>query len=213
MTEISKSQIFSLTEFQSIELKPGEKIIPQKLLHKLMDAVEVLNLAKAQAIEYRKEVTTECEKIKELSFEEGFQEGLKSLNHHIVSIHQELKNLQNDIQNKVLPLALSAARKIMGEELKLHPDRIVNIVINSLKPVLTHKKVTIYVNRQDLDTIEKNKPKIKQLFEQIENLSVLERNDVESGGCMIETEAGIINAQLENQWKALENAFQSFMGN
>ena len=34
---------------------------------------------------------------------------------------------------------------------------------------------------------------------------------IEPGGCIIETEAGIINAQLENQWRSLENAFESFM--
>ena len=31
------------------------------------------------------------------------------------------------------------------------------------------------------------------------------------GVCIIETEAGIINASLENQWRALESAFEAFM--
>jgi type III secretion protein L len=37
-------------------------------------------------------------------------------------------------------------------------------------------------------------------------LSLRDRSDIQPGGCIIETEGGIINAQLENQWRVLENA-------
>ena len=92
----------------------------------------------------------------------------------------------------------------------MHPDRIVDIVMTSLKPVTQHRKITIYVNRADLEYVESAKPTLKKMFERLENLSIQERADIEPGGCIIETEAGIINAQLENQWRALETAFESF---
>jgi type III secretion protein L len=60
--------------------------------------------------------------------------------------------------------------------------------------------------------LEQEKQEIKKIFEHLQSLSIQERDDVEPGGCIIETEAGIINAQLENQWRALESAFASFMG-
>ena len=69
----------------------------------------------------------------------------------------------------------------------------------------------IYVNKEDLEILEKSKEKIRKIFEHLDSLSMQERGDIEPGGCMIETEAGIINAQLENQWRALEAAFESFM--
>jgi type III secretion protein L len=67
------------------------------------------------------------------------------------------------------------------------------------------------VHHDDLVELEKSKSKIKKMFEHLESLSLQERDDIEPGGCMIETEAGIINAQLENQWRALEAAFETFM--
>ncbi|MBI3211529.1 MAG: HrpE/YscL family type III secretion apparatus protein, partial [Simkania negevensis] len=42
--------------------------------------------------------------------------------------------------------------------------------------------------------------------------SLEDREDIAPGGCIIETEAGIINASLANQWQALEAAFAAFMG-
>ncbi|HAB99475.1 MAG TPA: HrpE/YscL family type III secretion apparatus protein, partial [Parachlamydiales bacterium] len=160
---------------------------------------------------FAKQEAKEAEIVKEIAFKEGFQEALLSLNKHIIALDQELQTLRTDVQQKILPLALKAARKLVGEELKLHPDRIVDIVLTSLKPAVQHKKIVIYVNKADLDVLEAHKPKIKEMFEHLESLSLQERDDVEPGGCIIQTEAGIINAQLENQWQALEAAFTTFM--
>lgn len=204
-------KFFSLLSGKEVRTAPGEKIVPASEFSALKEASDLLKTVQGEAFAYQKEVAKEAEKTKELAFQEGFQEGLISLNKHLFALDEELKILREEVQKKILPLALKAARKIIGEELRLHPDRIVDIVLTSLKPVTQHRKIVIYVNRADLDQIEENKSRIKKIFEQLESLSVQERSDIEPGGCMIETEAGIINAQLENQWRALESAFESFM--
>lgn len=204
-------KFFSLISGKEVRVAPGEKIVPAKEFETLENANEILKTVKAEGFVYRQEVAKESEKIKEQAFQEGFQEGLVSLNKHLFALDEELKVLREDIQKKILPLALKAAKKIIGEELRMHPDRIVDIVLTSLKPVTQHRKIVIYVNRADLDMLESAKGKIKSIFEHLENLSIQERGDIEPGGCMIETEAGIINAQLENQWRALEAAFEAFM--
>lgn len=205
-------KFFSLLSSHEVHLAPGEKIIPAAEFSKAISAKEIIDLAKEEAENFKQEIQVEAEDIKAKAFDEGFQEGLVSLNKHLFALDQELKNLRSDIQKKILPLALSAAKKLLGEELKLHPDRIVEIVLTALKPVTQHRKIIIYVNRQDLAMLDENKSRIRKMFEHLENLSIQERDDIEPGGCMIETEAGIINAQLENQWRALESAFESFKG-
>jgi type III secretion protein L len=202
---------FVLFSGKEVLAAPGKKIVPSTEFTTLQNAEEILEVVQKDALEYKKSVTSEAEKIKEAAFQEGFQEALISLNKHLLLLDQELRTLREDIQKKILPLAISAARKIIGEELKLHPDRVVDIVMTALKPVTQHRKVIIYVNKVDLEELEASKPKIKNLFEHLENLSIQERSDIEPGGCIIETEAGIINAQLENQWRSLEIAFESFM--
>jgi type III secretion protein L len=204
-------KFFSLLSSAEVRLAPGKKVIPAKEFSTLQSAAEILETVQAEAEVFKKENVIEAEKIKEQAFKEGFQEGLISLNKHLLALDQELKVMRTEVQKKILPLALKAARKLVGEELKLHPDRIVDIVLTSLKPVTQHKKITIFVNKVDLPHLEENKSKIRKIFEHLESLSIQERDDIEPGGCMIETEAGIINAQLENQWRALEAAFESFM--
>ncbi|HEY4255093.1 MAG TPA: HrpE/YscL family type III secretion apparatus protein [Chlamydiales bacterium] len=205
------TKYFSMLSKNEVHAAPGVKIIPSDEFSTLASAIEIVEIVKKDAESFKRETAIEAEKTKELAFQEGFEQGLTSLNKHLFALDKELKQLREEVQQKILPLALKAARKIVGEELALHPDRIVDVVLTSLKPVTQHKKITIYVNRMDLDALEKNKPKLKHIFEHLESLSLQERDDVETGGCIIETEAGIINAQLETQWRSLELAFESFM--
>lgn len=204
-------KFFSLLSQKDVHIAPGKKIIPREEFETIADANDILKTIKHEEIEFRKKWELEAEEIRKQAYEEGFEKGLESLNKHLLALDQELKNIREDVQKKILPLALKAARKIIGEELRVHPDRIVDIILTALKPVTQHRKVAIYVNKADLALIEENKPKIKKIFEHLDSLSIQERSDIEPGGCMIETEAGIINAQLENQWRALEAAFEAFM--
>jgi type III secretion protein L len=95
--------------------------------------------------------------------------------------------------------------------LEIHPQTIVEIVLQAIKPVAQSQKITIYVSRKDKEILEANKSRIKDALEYVENFSIQERDDVPSGGCIIETPAGTINASLENQFRALESAFETFM--
>jgi len=207
-----KKKKFTLLSHETVEIEPGEKIIPKAEFSKAISAQELLTKVKKQTEEYRNHVIEECERLKEASEKEGFQEGLKKLNEHVLTLSHLIKEIREEINQKILPLSLQAARKILGEELKLHPDRIVQIVSQALKPVAQHHRITIYLNKADLERVEAKKSKIRKILEQAEVFTLRERDDIEPGGCIIETEAGIINAQLENQWRAMENAFKSFMG-
>jgi len=203
-------KFFSLLSGKEVRIAPGIKKIPSEEFSTLHSAAELLRIADEEITAFKKQAAEEAEAAKLAATKEGFQEGLTSLNKHLFALDEELKQLRAEIQKKLLPLSLSAARKIISEELRLHPDRIVDIVLNSLKPVTQHKKIVIYVNKADLNALETEKPKIKEIFEHLQSFSIQERDDIEPGGCIIETEAGIINAQLENQWRALEAAFASF---
>jgi type III secretion protein L len=204
-------KFFSLLYEGDLHLATDEKIIPAEEFSTLLEASEILEKAKKEAALYKKENIAECERVKEDAREAGYQQGLSSFNEHIVQFEQELKKIRHEMHKQMLPLALKAAKKIINKQLDLHPDTIVDIVLQALAPVTQNHKITIYVNKADKEILEARKPEIKKIFEQIESLSVQERSDISVGGCVIETETGIINATIENQWRALEAAFERYM--
>lgn len=204
-------QFFSFIHGGAIHIAPKTKFVPAADFSSLQDAENVLKMAKDDAEKYKLEVSKECEKLKEAAEQEGFAKGFQFWTEHIAKLEAEIRSVRQSSEKMIVPIALKTAKKIVGKEIELSEDTIVDIVLNYLKAVSTHKKITIYVNKNDLSIVEKNRTRLKEVFESLESLSIRERSDIEPGGCVIETEGGIINAKLKNQWEIMEKAFQSLI--
>ncbi len=205
------SRLFSFIKDGEIHPASNKKVIPQEEFSTLMEAHEILEKARADAEAYRAETEVECAELKEAAKKEGFQEGLEQLNEGILGLDQEKKRLRHEMNKLILPLALKAAKKIVAKELETKPETIVDIVLQALAPVLQNHRITIWVNKSDKEILEKEKNQIREKLEQVESLLIKERDDIAPGGCVIETESGIINASIENQWRAIESAFDKYL--
>ena len=206
---MTKTKYFSLIYGNTIHQAPNSKIIPAEDFSKLLTGEEALAHITTEVEEYRKKIIAECEEIKEQAIKDGFKQGYDEWVQQLAAMEQEIGKVQGEMQKLIMPIALKAAKKIVTAELTLKPAAILEIVSNALKSVSQHKRIVIYVNRNDLQVLEQSKNKIKDLFESLESLSLRERDDVEEGGCIIETEGGIINARLKDRWRNLEAAFES----
>ena len=203
-------KFFSLIYQGDVHTAEDTKVIAQKDYSQLIDAAGILEKAKEDAAAYKKQVEEECAALKVQAKQEGFEEGLAKFNEHLFQFEHMVRHLRHELHQAVLPLALKAAKKIVASELSQHPEKIVDIVLQALSPVSQNRRISIYVNKADKEILEAEKPRIKNILEHLESLSIQERADVAVGGCIIETEKGIINASIENQWRALEAAFERY---
>jgi len=204
-------KFFSLIHGEQIHIAPKAKILSEDATSTLLSAEEVLEKVQEDALQFKKEVVEEAEKEKQISIQEGFEEGFKAWVEQIVFLENEIKSVHEELQKLVIPVALKAAQKIVGAQIELSEKTIVDIVAACLKNVSQHKKVVIYVNRKDLEILEKSRQRLRDVFENVESLSLRDREDVKSGGCIIETEVGIVNAQIDQRWAILEQAFQQML--
>jgi type III secretion protein L len=205
--------LLTLIEKREIHLSPQTKVVPAEEFSELIQASEIITRTKEEETAYRLEIAKECESLKELAESAGFEEGLKKWNEQIEHLESEIRKVRQDTENALVPLAVTAVKKIIGRELETKPETIVDIVATALKTVLHHRRITIYAHPEDRKRLEEHNAYLRSLFERLESLSFNTRADIQRGGCIIETEAGIINANLENQLKALESAFQNFFQN
>lgn len=204
-------KFFSLIYEGDVHPADDQKIIPAEEYSTLMEASEVLEKAREDAQALRRDIEKEAEERYETAKTEGFKEGLSQFNDKMLWFDSELKRLRIEMQKQVLPIALKAARKIVAKELETHPETIVDIVMQTLSAISQSKQITIIVSKKDREALEAAKPRLKEVMEQVESFTVLDRADITPGGCIIETEAGIINATFENQWRSLELAFERYM--
>lgn len=203
-------KLFTLINGDKVHLAPGSKIIPAEEFSKALDSAALVQTVKEDAEAYKLSVAKEAEAIKEAAEAKGFQEGLKQWAENLKLLEDEIQRVHQEVSETIIPVALKAAKKIIGREIDTSKEVVVDIVLNNLKAVAHHKKIRIHVNQQDLRTLEANKDRLKKNFEHLESLQLIESDDVNPGGAIIETEGGIINAQLENLIRVLEKAFENF---
>jgi len=200
-------KLFSLIHQDKESISLDKHIIPAEAISVLLDSKELMEKVKQDAEQYKASVTLECEHLKTAAQQAGFNEGYQQWANHIAKLEEEIIRVRQEVEKLLVPVAIKAAKKIVGREMEISEATITDIVSTTLKAVSQHKKIVIYVNKKDLDPLEQGRDRLKNIFESLEILSIRERSDIARGGCVIETEGGIINAQLDNQWNALEKAF------
>nr|CRI42949.1 Type III secretion apparatus protein, HrpE/YscL family [Chlamydia pneumoniae] len=203
-------KFFSLI-FKDDDVSPNKKVLSPEAFSAFLDAKELLEKTKADSEAYVAETEQKCVQIRQEAKDQGFKEGSESWSKQIAFLEEETKNLRIRVREALVPLAIASVRKIIGKELELHPETIVSIISQALKELTQNKHIIISVNPKDLPLVEKSRPELKNIVEYADSLILTAKPDVTPGGCIIETEAGIINAQLDVQLDALEKAFSTIL--
>jgi len=146
----------------------------------------------------------------------GFESGSKKADSVIDSLHETLGKLENirkelvrDIEKEVAQLALSIARKIVCHEVKTSRETIACIAREALSQVDNPAKIKIRLNPADLQFIEDTRSHLSDFIQHVDHIRFEADESIQSGGCLIETDRGDIDARIEKQFQAIEESFQT----
>ena len=139
----------------------------------------------------------------------GYEEGLKSWNKFSLSAWQARENLKTEWEQSLLHLAVRVAEKIIGEQLRLHPDAIVPIVREALKSVGQERQLTLLIHPDHREMVQANLDRLQALVGSSRQIHLVANPDIAPGGCVVESELGVIDAKLETQLKCLEEILLS----
>ncbi len=164
-------------------------------------------------------------RLKEAAINEGFEEGYaKGLAKGEVEARQSveaqtdqaIQDFANTLQDKsdqvffaakawadesehlLAKLSVLIASKILGQELRLEHDTVTAIAKDAIKEVLLAESVRIRVNPFDVPVIEQRKQELLAVNKQLRNIEIVDDPTI-SGGCVIESEAGIVDASIETK--------------
>ena len=146
----------------------------------------------------------------------GIESGNEKIESVVNSINQglsELVKIRQDIyletEQETVKLAMAIARKVVCNEVRVNKDIFVNVVKEAAKKVEGNEKVKIKLSCKDFQFIKNEKPAIIDKITNIENVGFEMDESIPDGGCIIETESGDIDARIEKQFQAVEEAFES----
>ncbi|MCC6746971.1 MAG: hypothetical protein IT371_04885 [Deltaproteobacteria bacterium] len=112
-----------------------------------------------------------------------------------------------DARAELTELALGIAAKLLGEELRLHPDSVTRIVAQCVRGAARARRIVVRVNPSDLPQVEAALPELRGLSE-AEVVLTESDGTIPAGGCILETDGAQLDGRLESQLAALRRGLQ-----
>lgn len=134
---------------------------------------------------------------------------VNSMNQGLLELNKIRQNVYFETEQEIVKLAMAIARKIVCNEIRVNKDTVVNVVKEAVKKVEGNEKVKVKLSGNDFQFIKGQKPAMIDKINSIENVVFEMDESIPDGGCIIETESGNIDARLEKQFQAIEEAFES----
>lgn len=140
-------------------------------------------------------------------YEKGYAAGRATAGAHAdrmaqlaAQFEQALKRIEHELNNDVLHLALTIAKQMLRETLRVRPDRIVPVVREALA-ALPHVNAHLHL------TVHPEDAALLRSFLEGElghgGWRVLEDPHIERGGCRVETNNSELDVTLETRWKRI----------
>jgi flagellar assembly protein FliH len=120
-------------------------------------------------------------------------------------LRQEKQELSARYENEVIELAFQIARQILGRELEQKPESVADIAREAVRQVMGADEVTLRVNPEDLGYLRSVQGELKELLSGSARIEIKAEATVERGGCIVETESGMLDARLASQLTTLKS--------
>jgi flagellar assembly protein FliH len=184
------------------------------------EAARIVQEAKTKAAEIEKEIrqTLETErkdaqdKGREDGYEKGYAQGKAEVDRLIERTQVVLERAQDkraeilsESEQEIVNLVLLIARKVVKILSENQRNVVISNVVQALRKVKSRGEVIIKVNMNDLKITTEHKQEFINMLEGVKTIHVVEDNCVDSGGCIIETDFGEIDARIFSQLAELEN--------
>jgi len=115
------------------------------------------------------------------------------------------------LEKEVVELALAIAQKVICREIATDKETVVCVAREALAKVDDPGKVRIKMNPTDLKFINETKYQLANLIPDVNNVTFEAEENIQNGGCIIETELGEIDARIEKQLQAVKESFLGAM--
>jgi len=111
-----------------------------------------------------------------------------------------------EAEQEAARLALTAARRLVGEELAVSPDRIASIVGDVLARARRASSAVVCVNPVDAEALRRLSDAVVARAGGALHFSIEQDPEITRGGCVVRTNLGELDARVEVQLDALARA-------
>lgn len=186
-----------------LSLKANESVVEDEIQKKMDPNDPVFR-------EWEEEWQARSEASYKFGFEDGKKIGIEEGKESVLPVIASLKEAANtlieqrqhlsaDLDHVIVELSLSIAERIIRKEVSLDKSIIRETIRDSLKYIDDHERIVIRVNPEDWQNVKAYEDEIRSFTNELKILQIQEDDHVESGGCVIESNTGMMDAQIKTQ--------------
>ncbi len=161
------------------------------------------------------------QKAYQLGLDEGLKKAFAEKTNKINFDLNELENLMNQInvlkeelvkQNEahIVQLVYDIARRIAFDHIEEKPEIVISVIKNAIEMAQADEDVNVLVAASQVEFLEKMKAQTGREFEFLRKVKFQVSDQVTSGGCIIETNFGVVDARIEERvnklWSEMKQA-------
>jgi type III secretion protein L len=170
------------------------------------EAKQILSLAEEEAARIKAEAERLRDEQARAGYEEGYRKGYEEALKGLAGLEQEFDALCERLEPEVVKLAVKIAEKVIGAELSSRPEAIAAIVSQALRTVRHQREINIRVHPSHVAALEAQKQTLLGVLTRARDVVVRGDESVRPGGCVIESELGTLDADLNTQIEMLQRA-------
>ncbi len=189
---------------------PGgrKRIIEREVVGATHEAAEIRRRAEDEAQRIIEEAHEQAAETRQHGFEEGKQEALARYTRDIAAALARVRQIEAELEPLYIGLVQDCCEKIIGQELQVNPDAILGVVRNALSHARQQREILVRVNPADVEVLQRNRNKLLEMLARAQSVEIREDASIGRGGCVVVTELGAIEANLERQLEALASVLQ-----
>lgn len=150
--------------------------------------------------------------------EEGFAGGREEVERLVERLHvilskaiEKRAEIIQDSEVQLVNLVLLITKKVIKVISENQKAVVVNNVIQALRKLKTRTDVVLRVNTADLKLASAHVRDFIRLVENAKTITVMEDTTVDRGGCIIETDFGLVDARISSQLSEIEDRILELM--
>lgn len=178
-------------------------------------AEKILSDAENEAAKIREEAKVVLESAKlareeaiKKGYAEGESKGLSQVTEKLLHLERLKEKFYDQAEPEVVKLVMSIAEKVIGRVASENSELIKNIVHQALEKSIGDR-ITVRMNPDDYKVLIAGEHEFKDVIDRTKRLLFREDETIAKGGCVVETEVGTIDAQIETQLEAIRKALHA----
>jgi flagellar assembly protein FliH len=206
----SQKRVFSETERRILELEKAVIELKNKL------ALQKSYTEKAVRDAYNSGAGDGLQKGEKAGYEKAkteYNARVKEIEERLVTVFQSIESSRTSFllaaHNEVLKIAHCIARKIIDTQISIDGDIVLTVIKKALSYLSDRQEYTIKVSPDDITTVTQKKEFWTSIADHLDKIKITEDSRIEKGGCIIESQTGIVDARISVQMDELNEVINA----